>query len=607
MSQHRDMVAGGATTLNPYKTRTSPFYSAVTHSTGPCTIVTTAGQIGARPDGTVPSDPEEQYSQAIDNLRRCLEAAGARVQDILKLTYYIVNYDYLKPLHRPVLMSFLGDHRPASTLIPVQQLAAPEFLFEIEATAAIPQYAPESVDVVVVGAGLSGLQAAVDLQKAGLTVKVLEARDRVGGKTWSQPAQGSVCDVGAAWINDTNQSRMIALAQRFGLETVQQNTQGSIVCDAGIGSHKTHPYGKLLPDESDEVEIDDIIRIRTIFEETCQKIDIYNPVSSGQQIRSDLDDITFEHWLKDLGCGEHALNSLKVGTRAMLGLEPSEVSALYFLDYCKSGGGYMQMRSDLKDGGQHLRIAKGTQSFSKCLAGELTPGSLILMAPVRKIEQGEGSIKVTSARGTFEARRVIVSVPTPLYNEINFDPPLPDEKIELANSTKLGDYCKMILFYSKPWWREHDLCGMSQSSNGPVGVTRDSSVDADGHYSLTTFLVGKPARDWMVLPPEGRKKVVLEQIHQLFAPFAIVEDPIEAVEQIWRNEQWSQGCPCPSMGPGGLTKFEKVLRAPADRIHFVGTETAYEWKGYMEGAVRSGERGAQEVLASFVKMEKIEV
>lgn len=590
--------------LNPYNTRTSPFYSAVTHSTGPSNIVTTAGQIGARPDGSVPSDLLEEYQQAFENLKKCLEAVGARVTDIMKLTYYIVNYDYTRPLHRAALLDFLGSHRPASTLIPVQQLAAPHFHFEIEATAAIPQHPPETVDVVVVGAGLSGLQAAVDLQKAGLSVKVIEARDRVGGKTWSRPAQGSVCDVGAAWINDTNQSKMFALAQRFGLDTVEQNTEGSIVCDVGIGSHKTHPYGKLLPDASDKVEIEDVIRIRDIFEETCQKIDIYSPVASGQQTREDLDWITFEHWLKDLGCGEHALNSLKVGTRAMLGLEPSEVSALYFLDYCKSGGGYMQMRSDLKNGGQYLRIAKGTQSFSEGLAEELAPGSLLLMAPVREIEQGDEFVRVNSARGMFRASRVIVSVPTPLYDEISFIPALPAEKAELSKSTKLGDYCKMIVFYSKPWWRDQGLCGMSQSSNGPIGVTRDTSIDADGHYSLTTFLVGQPARDWMALSSIERKKAVLEQIEQLFSPFATVVPPIDTVEQIWRNEQWSQGCPCPSMGPGGLTKFEKVLRAPVDRIYFVGTETAYEWKGYMEGAVRSGERGAQEVLASLANREQ---
>ncbi|KAI5358201.1 Putative flavin amine oxidase, YjgF/YER057c/UK114 family, RutC-like superfamily [Septoria linicola] len=596
MSQNNAKPRPGASTITPYGIRTSPYYSSVTHGNGPCTILTTAGQIGARPDGSVPFDPVEQYKQAIANLRRCLEAAGARVQDTMKLTYYIVDYDSKNPRHRPILMEFLGDHRPASTLIPVEKLAAPEFLFEIEATAAIPQEVSERVDVVVIGAGLSGLQAAVDLHKAGLSVKVLEARDRVGGKTWSRSAQGSVCDVGAAWINDTNQSKMFALAQKYGLELITQNTEGSIVCDEGIGNHKTHPYGQLLADESDKAHIEDIIRIRDIFEASCQQIDIRNPVASGQKLRKDLDEITFEQWLQSLNASEHAMNAMKVGTRAMLGVEPSEMSATYFLDYCKSGGGYMQMRSDRKDGGQYLRVYSGTQSFSTSLASELPEGTLLLMSPVRKVEQLDERVRVTSARGVFEASRVVVSIPTPLYQEITFSPPLPVEKVELSKSTKLGDYCKSILFYQTPWWRKYSLTGMSQSAYGPCGVTRDSSVDADKHYSLTCFIVGQPARDWMTLTAGDRRTAVLEHIDKLFSKFATVEQPIHIEEQIWRNEQWSQGCPCPVMGPGGLTKFEKVLRAPVDKLHFVGTETAFEWKGYMEGAVRSGERGAQEVL-----------
>lgn len=594
-------MSPGAIAYNAHNVRSSSYYSLTTQSHGPCTIITTAGQIGARPDGSVLSDPVEQYKQAISNLKRCLEAAGAEVKDILKLTYYIVNYNHKEPRHRPILLDFLGDHRPASTLVPVEKLASPDFLFEIEATAAVPQNTPEIVDAVIVGAGLSGLRSAVDLHKAGLRVKVLEARDRVGGKTWSRAAQESKCDVGAAWINDTNQSKMFALAKQYALDLIVQNTEGKIVCDDGIGNHKTHPYGQLLSDETDKADIDDIIRIRDIFEETCQKIDILNPVASGQKIRQDLDHITFEQWLQSLNASEHAMNAMKVGTRAMLGVEPSELSATYFLDYCKSGGGYMQMRSDRKHGGQYLRIAQGTQSFSQGLAAELPPGALALMSPVRRIEQTGSGVRVTSARGIYSASRVIVSVPTPLYKEIQFAPALPPEKLELATSTRSGDYCKAILFYKSPWWRKHNLTGMSQSAHGPCVVTRDSSVDADGHYSLTCFIVGQPARDWMVLSPGDRENAVLAHIQHLFSKFATVEQPIHIEEQIWRNEQWSQGCPCPVLGPGGLTKFEAALRAPSGRVHFVGTETAWEWKGYMEGAVRSGERGAQEVLLSMNK------
>lgn len=237
---------------------------------------------------------------------------------------------------------------------------------------------------------------------------------------------------------------------------------------------------------------------------------------------------------------QDALNALTVGTRAMLGVEPSEMSALYFLDYCKSGGGYMLMRSDTKDGGQYLRIAQGTQSFSKGLASELPADAISFMSPVRSIEQRDGAVRVTSARGVVDTSRVIVSVPTPLYKEIRFDPPLPPEKLELSRSTKLGNTCKSIVFYKEPWWRNAGFCGLAQSCHGPFAVTRDSSVDADGHYSLTCFVVGQPARDWMVLPRQGRDKAVLDQIKKLYGRFTTVPEPVEIVEQIWINEQWSQ-------------------------------------------------------------------
>lgn len=223
----------------------------------------------------------------------------------------------------------------------------------------------------------------------------------------------------------------------------------------------------------------------------------------------------------------------------------------------------------------------------------------MLNSPVRQISQTENGVFIDSARRSFRSKRVIISVPTPLYREIEFDPPLPDDKVKLAQSTKLGCYGKSICVYERPWWREAGFCGILQSSTGPAGVMRDTSIESKGHYSLTCFMVGEPARKWGVLPKQQRDKAVLDQIDKGFGKFMTVEKPNEIVEQQWSNEQWSQGCPCPVMPPGIMTELGHALRSPAGRLHFVGTETAYEWKGYMDGAVGSGERGAREVLQKF--------
>ena len=215
----------------------------------------TAGQVGSDINGQTSSSYPEQIKQALANLEACLLAAGASPRDIVKLTYYIVNYDPKNRPHAEIIPKWLKGLRPVTTLVPVPALASPDYLFEIEAVAAVrdptthpafirpPLKSVANVDVVVVGAGLSGLQAAYDVQKAGYSCVVLEARDRVGGKTWTVPINGGKggMDVGAAWINSVNQSRMWALAQRFGLETVEQNVKG----DAMSQEAGRFPFGAL--------------------------------------------------------------------------------------------------------------------------------------------------------------------------------------------------------------------------------------------------------------------------------------------------------------------------------------------------------------------------
>ncbi|KIW33315.1 uncharacterized protein PV07_00173 [Cladophialophora immunda] len=586
-------------TYDPYKLPDSkPVFSHVTTTNGSCRIVTTAGLVGMDEHGDVPEDIDEQIALAMRNLRGALQTAGATVTDVFKLVYYIVDYDAKNRRHAKHIKAFVDGHRPATTMVPVPSLADPRHKFEIEAYGAIRQEPLRMVDVVVVGGGLSGLKAAYDIQQAGLSCVVVEARDRVGGKTWSVgPAEdGSYVDVGAAWINDTNQSEIYALAKSLGLELVVQRTEGKVIQEDLSGGLSLFPYGGTPTGLAEANGAENLVYIRELAEKVCQQLNIHDPVGTG----APLDKMTMEEWCRSSIQSETALASVKMWVRQMLGLEPCEISALYFLNYCKSGGGLLRMRSDFKDGGQYLRFVRGTQSMSIELAKRLSPGSVVLSSPVRRISQSPAGILVSAARGDFRCQRVVVSVPTPLYKEITFEPPLPPAKLELSDKNVLGDTIKVIVKYAAPWWRKADLAGMVISFHGPMVSCRDTSNDAAGTYSLTCFTTGEIGRQMARRPQRERFDAILAHLRRAFSPYVgVVPEPVAVTEHIWAKDQWAQGCPCPASPPGIMTLYEHALRSTHGKIHFVGTETAYEWKGYMDGAVRSGDRGAKEVIEAI--------
>lgn len=215
-----------------------------------------------------------------------------------------------------------------------------------------------------------------------------------------------------------------------------------------------------------------------------------------------------------------------------------------------------------------------------------------------KITQDKKGCTVKTKSGhKYHSKKVILSVPTSLYPKIDFEPHLSPAKKELGDSTELGYYSKSILVFDEPWWRNANLSGVLTSMDGLISFTRDTCVPEDKQYSITCFHVGQPGREWSQLSEQDRKDTVLKQFDDAFGTVVDkVPVPISIIEKDWLKDPWFLGGPSPVMKPGLLTGAGKSIRDTFKNIHFIGTETSIVWKGYMEGAIRSGIRGAREVI-----------
>ncbi|KAK2616786.1 hypothetical protein QQS21_000163 [Conoideocrella luteorostrata] len=459
----------------------------------------------------------------------------------------------------------------------------------------------QCVQVIVVGAGLSGLQAATNLHNAGYTYTVVEAMDRVGGKILSLPSSDNgtgIVDAGAAWINDNSQSYMYNLAKDFGFDLVKQRAEGTSIFQKDKGDISLIPYQ--LPFDFEPQEIFDLLLLVGKLSRYVDRSNLQNP-HLGPDAK-ELDSMTVLQLVSKITALPTAKSAAGILTRALLGVEPDELSALYFVDYLKSGTGLWNIISDEKGGGQYLRNQQGNQQFPIRLAAKLTPGSIKLQSPVKSITQFNDHCVVETDKGDkLCAKKVISSVSTTLLPLIKFEPPLPQEKRQLIESTKLGSYSKTILIFSEPWWRRAELSGDFTSTKGPISFTRDTSTDKTNQFSITCFHVGQSGRQWSKLDPKQRQEATLAHFQKGFrAAVDHVPEPIKIIEKVWEEEPWIKGAPNPVMMPGLMTsKAGQSIRDSFGNIHFVGTETSFDWKGYMEGAVRSGVRGAQEVINSL--------
>jgi monoamine oxidase len=442
-----------------------------------------------------------------------------------------------------------------------------------------------SADVLIVGAGVAGLIAARELAKRNRSCLVLEARDRVGGRTLTQKLGKDWVDLGGQWIGPT-QDRLAALARELDVPIFPQHHEGKKILSWG---GKVSTFKGSMPWLSLATQLElGLLDLRA--KSYAKTFPLDAPWQAPRA--AEWDGETVESWKRrHLRAGGSRL-FLDIVVRAVFTSEPRDLSFLYFLSYVKSGHG-LEMLTSIPGGAQESRFVGGAQKLSIRMA-EALGNRVVLECPVWALEQTADGVTLETARGTFRGRYVIVAIPPLLAGRIRYASGLPPRREQLMARMPMGSCIKYVATYERAFWREAGYSGEAFSDTGPTTTTFDDSSH-DGSPALVTFSDGGVSRIWGDRPPEERRQAVLAELTRFFGPQAA--HPTGFIEKNWSDDPWSGGCYAGVMGPGVMTDCGSALRQPCGRIHWAGTETAVEWTGYIDGAIESGQRAAGEVAA----------
>lgn len=444
-------------------------------------------------------------------------------------------------------------------------------------------------DVVVVGAGLSGLVAAREVAATGASVVVLEARERVGGRVLGQPiGDGDVIDLGGEYYGPLGH-KIERLARSVGVEPAMVHDEGQKITELG---DRVHRYSGFLPKVGPAALLDCAQAVWR-FERMARQVPPEAPWTAPKA--REWDSQTLWSWVRRNFRTRAGREIFEMATEAIWCGSSADFSLLHALFYAHSYGSFEYLGS-VRRGSQERRFATGAQSIAERLADGLGD-RVALAAPVRDIGHGGAAVTVSGSGFAVAARRAIVALPPVMAARISYDPPLPGNRDQLTQRIPPGAVIKYVAVYERPFWRDQGLSGQATSARGPVRVVFDASPQGGSRGVLGGFASGQPARELGTMAEHGRREAVLDSLGRMFGDRA--RRPEQFHEKDWTADPWSRGCYNGLAGTGALTSLGSALREPVGRIHWAGSETAVHANGSLGGAVDAGERAAREALEAI--------
>lgn len=475
-------------------------------------------------------------------------------------------------------------------------------------------------DVVVIGAGAAGLTAANDLRKAGLSVAVLEARDRVGGRLWTDVVEGAMLELGGQWVSPDQQA-LIDTVEELGLTTYSRYREGDSVYVGADGEAKRFT-GEMFPVAASTEKIIDEITVR--LDAMVAEIDPDRPWEHPNAAEWDM--VSWDAWLRQQTDDDEAVRNLAFATGSAMLTKPTHTfSLLQSLLMAASAGSY----SNLVDADFILdkRVAGGLQAVPELLAERLGD-DVFLNQPVRRIIWGADSAtpdraadsatgqridelraltaRVEAAKAsaagvtviaeglTVRARFAILALAPVLYPRISFEPPLPRLQHQMHQHISMGFVIKVHAVYETPFWRAQGQSGTAFSPYELVHEAYDNTNHGDERGTLVGFVSDQNADDLFRLSAEERKERILESLSHYYGPEA--KNTVVYYESDWGTEEWTRGAYAASFDLGGLHRYGADLREPVGAIHVACSDMAGAGYQHVDGAIRQGHRAAQEIL-----------